>query len=371
MKSPSKTRTLLKDVREARGFSAAELAGLVQVSRQTIYAIEDGSFVPNTTVALRLARVLDVTVEDLFSLDQPELPALEAELLSAKPDDSRQGELVRLCRVDEKLIAIPVSFVPAYLPRADGIVSRKSGRRVSVRAGMDLGHGPQRLLLAGCDPALSVLAEALHASGIEIINVPCSSRGALEWLKQGRVHAAGSHLLDAATGDYNVPFIRRLFPKNDIRVVHFASWEQGLVLARGNPKKVGGIADLAGRRVTLINREKGSGSRDLLDKALRNAGIAPNRVIGYESSASGHLSAAHAVSTGAADCCIATRCAARYFGLDFIPLSADRFDLSFSKGAIGLPAVKALLDLLNGSSDRRKLETIAGYDTAHTGEVLA
>ena len=87
---------------------------------------------------------------------------------------------------------------------------------------MDLGHGPQRLLLAGCDPALPVLAEALHASGIETINVPCSSRGALEWLKQGRVHAAGSHLLDAATGDYNVPFIRRLFPKNDILVVNFA-----------------------------------------------------------------------------------------------------------------------------------------------------
>ena len=368
---PAKTRSLLKDVRAARGFSAAELARRVNVSRQTIYAIEDGSFVPNTSVALRLARVLDVRVEELFALDQEGEPeTLEAELLTTKAENTKEGQLVRLCRMNDRLIAAPVCFLPAYLPQSDGIISKKSSRRVSVNSALDLCRDRQQLLLAGCDPALSLLTQALEGSGIEIISVPCSSRRALDWLKKGRVHAAGSHLLDSATGDYNLPFIKRLFPTDTVRVVTFAVWEQGLVVARGNPKSIRNVADLASKRVTLINREEGSGSRDLLNKALRKAGIAANAVVGYDRLATGHLSAAYAVSSGGADCCIATRSAARCFGLDFIPLASERFDLSFSKTSAELPAGKALFDLLTHTSLRRKLQAIAGYDTAHTGEVL-
>jgi putative molybdopterin biosynthesis protein len=367
-----KTCTLLKTVRGARGLSAAQLAKRIDVTRQTIYAIEDGSFVPNTAVALRLARALDVSVEDLFTLEQSREPeTLEAELLTNKSGDAKKGQLVRLCQLNERLIAVPVSFLPAFLPMADGIARKKSRHRISVTSAMDLRRDRQRLLLAGCDPALSLLTEGLGNSGIEIISVPCSSHCALEWLKESRVHAAGSHLLDAASGDYNVPFIKRLFPKQDIRVVTFAVWEQGLVLARGNPKNIRSVADLAGKRATLINREKGSGSRDLLDKALRRAGIASKAILGYDSVATGHLAAAYAIAAGNADCCIATRSAARCFGLHFVPLSVERFDLCFSKASVELPATKALLDTLNRSSFRKKLEAIAGYDTAHTGEVLA
>jgi putative molybdopterin biosynthesis protein len=369
--SPSKTRTVLKDIREERRLSAAELAKRVDVSRQTIYAIEDGNFVPNTTVALRLAHVLDVRVEDLFALDQEREPeALEAKLLTSKSGSLKEGKLVRLCRVNERLIAVPVSFPPAYLPSADGIICEKSGHRVSVRSAVNPLRDRQRLLLAGCDPALSLIAEALDNSGIEIISIPCSSRCALEWLKRGYVHAAGSHLHDAATGDYNVPFIKRLFPEGGIRVVTFAVWEQGLVLARGNPKNIRTVADLAGKRATLMNREKGSGSRDLLDKALRTAGIAANTVVGYDHIATGHLAAAYTIASGNADCCVATRSAARCLGLDFVALAVERFDLSFSKLSVELPAARALLDVLNRSILKRKLEAIAGYDTAHTGEVL-
>jgi putative molybdopterin biosynthesis protein len=101
------------------------------------------------------------------------------------------------------------------------------------------------------------------------------------------------------------------------------------------------------------------------------SGIDVTTVLGYGNVAAGHLSAAYAVAAGNADFCVATRCAARCFGLDFIPLAVDRFDLSFSKTSLELPSAKALLDLLNRSSLRRKLEAIAGYDTAHTGEILA
>jgi putative molybdopterin biosynthesis protein len=362
-------RTLLENVRTARGLSAAELAKRVEVSRQTIYAIEDGAFVPNTAVALRLARVLDVSVEEIFALDKPnETRVVDAELLAGS--EFGEGRLVRLCTVNERLIAVPVPGFPTYLPAADGTISGKLGSRVSVQPAVDLPLRGKRLLLAGCDPALSLLAEALEYSGIEMIGVPCSSRRALEYLKQGRVHAAGSHLRDSATGDYNVPLINKLFPGGGIRIVTFAVWEQGLVLSRGNPKNIRNIPDLADKRAILMNREKGSGSRDLLDKGLRKAGITAKTLAGYDNRANGHLSAAYAVATGNADCCVATRSAARRFGLDFIPLAVERFDLTFSKESLELPAAKALLDLLNRATLKRKLETIAGYDTAHTGDVL-
>ncbi len=363
-------RTRLREIRSLRGFSAADLARRVGVSRQTIYSIEDGSFVPNTTVSLQLARALDVTVEEIFSItEEQEQESISADLLAAD-QPANEGQLVRFCLVNERLTAIPLSAELAYLPPADGIIESRSRHTVSIQSPCGLPENPQRLLLAGCDPALSLLNELPGSSDTEIISVPCSSRRALEWLKQRRVHAAGSHLLDLATGEYNVPLIRRLFPNGSVRVVNFAVWEQGLVLPPGNPKGIRSLADLGRKDVKIINREKGSGSRALLDTGLRRAGIKPDQVKGYGAIAQGHLSAAHAVAAAAADCCIAPLSASRCFGLDFIPLATERFDLSFDKAALELPAAKALLDLLNRSKFLRKLETIAGYDIAHTGKVL-
>jgi molybdate-binding protein/DNA-binding XRE family transcriptional regulator len=366
-------RTSLRDLRTAQGLSAADLAKRAGVSRQTIYAIEDGSFVPNTAVALRLARILDVEVEQIFALDEPPgaADAVDAQLLSGDSGSVREGQLVRLCRVQERLIAAPVPAFPAYLPTADGVVWGEPGRRVAVKAVSDRSHKRAHLLVAGCDPAISLLADELNSSEMEIIGIPCSSRRALKWLQEGGVHAAGSHLLDSASGHYNVPMVKRLFPRGDVRIVTFATWEQGLVIGRGNPKGIRGVADIARKGVTIINREKGSGSRDLLEKGLHKAGVEATRIAGYDTLATGHLAAAYAVASGAADCCIANRSAARCFGLDFIPLAVERFDLSFSKASLGLRPAKALLNLLNGSSLKQKLAAIAGYDTAHTGEVLA
>ena len=363
-------RTRLQEIRKLRGISAADLACRVKVSRQTIYAIEDGSFVPNTTVSLQLSRALDVTVEEIFSLaDERAVAPIRATLLGGD-QATNEGQPVRVCRVGERVVAVPISFLPAYLPTADGIVESRTRLTVSINSPAGVADDGKRLLLAGCDPALSLLSDSLHSSEIEIISVPCSSRRALEWLKQGSVHAAGSHLRDRTTGDYNLPIIRRLLPEGSVRVVTFAVWEQGLVLRRGNPKGIRSLADLGGKDVTLINREKGSGSRDLLDSGLRQLGVRPEQFNGYNSIAQGHLAAAYAVAAGMADCCIAPRSASRCFGLDFVPLAVERFDLSFTQASLELPAAKALLDLLNRSSLRRKLESIAGYDTAHTGEVL-
>lgn len=362
-------RNGLEEIRKRRGISAADLARRVGVSRQTIYAIEDGTFVPNTTVSLHLSRALDVSVEEIFSIAGEEMPeSVSADLLPIV--QVNEGQAVRLCRVNQRLVAVAASYLPAYLPPADGIVESRQKLTVRVKSPVELPEDDKKLLVAGCDPALSLLHDALRPSGIEIISVPAASRLALHWLKQGRVHGAGSHLLDRVTGTYNIPIIRRLLPKASVRVITFAVWEQGLIVRRGNPKGIRSVADLAGNRLTFINREKGSGSRDLLDSSLREVGIPFKQVNGYDSIAEGHLAAACAVGTGDADCCIAPRSAARCFGLDFIPLAVERFDLSFTKASLESAAARALLDMLQRSHFRRKLESIAGYDTAHTGEVL-
>jgi molybdate-binding protein/DNA-binding XRE family transcriptional regulator len=361
------------ELRSSRGLSAAELAKHVGVSRQTIYAIEAGSYVPNTATALQMARVLQVGVEELFALanrTEQSAERVHAALLCDSVDETGDDQLVQLCRVGRTLVASAVPAVSAYLPDADGLIEKKSNRGVSVKCAAEIPENGRRLLLAGCDPALSVLNALLRPSGIDIIMVPCSSKRGLDWLAQHRVHAAGSHLRDRLSGEYNVPFVKRMFPRGGMRVVTFAVWEQGLVVPRGNPKSIRTVADLAAKGVKIVNREKGSGSRDLLDSGLAASGVSGSAVQGYERIARGHLAAAYGVASGAADCCIATQSAARRFGLDFVSLAVERFDLSIDKGSLELPAMKALLDTLNRSALRQKLEMIAGYDATHTGELL-
>ena len=351
------TRTHLKQIRDRRGVSVAALAKLAGITRQTVYAIEAGDYVPNTTVALQLAKILEVSVGDLFSLETESTPApkpVPVDFITP----ARPGQPVQLCRVGNRTIG--VSAAPHHLtfPPADAVVVDSSKAQMFQEP-----EPEKRLLIAGCDPGISLLAHHL-----DIVVAPCSSRQALQWLKQGKVHVAGTHLRDSATGDYNLPIVKHLFPNGTVNVVTFAVWEQGLVTRAAS--QIRSIEHLASKDVRLINREKGAGSRDVLDQHLRAAGIPPDRVTGYNRIAAGHLPAAEAVSQGAADCCIATRSAARAFGLHFIPLTTERYDLVIRRQFAKLPAIEAFLDLLNRSALRRKLELLAGYDTTHTGEVL-
>jgi molybdate-binding protein len=208
-------------------------------------------------------------------------------------------------------------------------------------------------------------------SGVEIVSAAASSKLALTWLSEGKVHIAGSHLEDPKTGEFNLPFIRKQFPGEDFSVVTFAQWEEGLVIAPGNPKHVRKIEDLARKSVKFVNREPGSGSRGLLDRLLDAAGMDAQKVQGYDRVAHGHLAAAYCVVSREADVCLATRSAAQTFGLDFIALHSERYDLVMRKRTTDLPAVKAFLDVLQRATLRRKLEVLAGYDTSQTGTVLA
>jgi putative molybdopterin biosynthesis protein len=410
-KTASEIENHLAELREKRGLSAASLAHMVGVSRQTIYAMEAGSYVPNTALALQLAHVLEVAVEQMFSLaaDVP-APELRTETATLLPGSApvQAGEPVQLCMVDKRLIASVPSPVPWYFPPSDAVLAAGYGatrdktgsHRTKVQVFQAGQEFRNRILVAGCDPAISVLAHNVQAAGIELVLAHRNSSQALELLREGCVHVAGMHLPDsgadssadfsveaavsgqarsggglrraalreAATGESNLAAIGQLFPRKSVAVISFAVWEEGIVTARGNPKGIRGAEDFARADVRIVNREVGAGSRKLLDAQLKRLGIAALEVHGYEREAPGHLAAAWQVQTGSADACIATRAAARAFGLGFLPLVTERYDLAVRREHLDLPGIQTLFNTLGRTSFRREIESLGGYDTRAAGE---
>jgi len=366
--------TNLAEIRQSRGLSAAELAGKSGITRQTIYAIEAGAYVPNTAAALRLARVLGVTVEDLFHLPEevPMAPgAIEIDLVS-EDDAARDGQPVQLARVGSRAVGVVRSPLLWELPPADAFLLSAATRsqRTRVRPFRSAGVLKNRLIVAGCDPGMSVLARHALKSGVELVMVHANSSRAVAMLKSGLIHVAGSHLRDEATGESNLSAVKKQFPRSSAVVVNLATWEQGIVVAKRNPKSIRGVEDLVRTDVRLVNRESGAGSRALLDAALSRLGIHRKQVQGYETVAHGHLPAAWQVRLGNADACIAPRAAARVLGLDFVPLVHERYDLVLRKPFLALPAVESLLDTLSRADFRRELEVLGDYDTHDAGKVM-
>ena len=273
------------------------------------------------------------------------------------------------------LVASSPSPVPWYLPTADAVLldvpaRDRQGRERNGSALHSECNLANRILVAGCDPGISVLARHMLRAGVELVAAQRNSSQALALLKQGIVHVAGTHLRDEASGESNLPAIHRLFARNSVAVISLAVWEEGLVVAPGNPKSIRSIADLARRDVSIVNREPGAGSRVLLDANLARLGLRRQKVRGYDRLAAGHLPAAWRVRAGDADCCMATRAAARVFGLDFIPLASERYDLAIRRQHLDYPPIAMLLDTLNRAAFRRELEGLGGYDTSGAGRRL-
>ena len=364
----------LGEIRRRRGLSVTTLAEQAGVRRQTIYAMEAGTYVPNTLVSLRLAQILDVEVEELFCLSgKPPLPQTHRDVELLWPEKSLQpGQTVSLCRVGKKLVGVPSQPLPATLPPADGAYVKASGaRRATVQPFDPEDDSTSRLLIAGCDPAVSILGRFVgREANVELVAASCSSLQAIKWLKDRKVHIAGSHLRDQKTGESNVPFIKKWFPDGGYKIITFAEWEQGLVVARGNPKEISEVADLLRRNVKFVNREKGSGSRFFLDELLDKGGIEAKKIQGYNHVAYGHIPAAWHVYSGQADCCMATRVAAQTFGLDFIPITTERYDLILPERFLKLQSVQVLLDVLNRSAFQHQLNRLGNYDMTRAGRVL-
>jgi len=365
----------LAALRQKRGISAARLAAMIGVARQSVYAMEAGSFVPNTEVALKLARALDCRVEDLFCLKEDSLPpASRTEKASLLPGSDRllTGQTVQLCRVGRQLFATEPAPASWFFAPGDATVARpstKSGLTSVSLTEVDREFG-KRLLVAGCDPGISVLARNAQLAGLELVLAHRNSSQALQLLKKGSIHIAGTHLRDEATGDSNMPTIAVLFPKDSVAVISFAVWEEGIVAATGNPKGIRGVEDLARKDISIVNREAGAGSRKLLDTRLMRLGIGPKAVRGYQNLANGHLAAAWQVRSGMTDCCIAPGAVARSLGLSFIPLATERYDLALRRRDLENPGIRVLMETLSRSSFRRELESFGGYDARDAGKRL-
>ena len=366
----SQLETSLREKRREAGLSQEALAEAAHVSRQAYSAIEHSDATPSTEVALRLAQALHTSVEDLFQLPNQETKGVEAEWIKPSPARPDTPVRVRVDQVGGRLLATPLqgSGIQHVLSAADGIATPGP---VQGMANVRLWPGnPQngaRLVVAGCDPATSIVASYLHSDQqVELVWHEESSQQALEQLALGHTHVAGCHLFDETTDAYNTPWVDRMLPFPAI-VVTFCVWEQGLMVVHGNPKQIRGIEDLARPGVSMVNRGSGSGARALLDRCMAKAGIGPELVAGYAREASGHLVVADAVAAGLADVGVGVKAAALAAGLDFIPLGSERYDLVVPNHFLDLALVQQLLHSLNRTELRTRVEALGGYDTTNMG----
>ncbi len=226
---------------------------------------------------------------------------------------------------------------------------------------------PSLVFSGSHDLALERLAQQLDRH-VEILVHPIGSLDGLVNLRMGLCSLSGAHLLDI-TGEYNTPFVSRLFPDRHMHLVTLAHRTQGWMTAPGNPHGIHNAADLLQPGIRFVNRNPGSGTRLWLDGELHRLGIAPETVPGYKRVVKTHTEAAAAIKNGEADVALGLEAAAIQHGLDFVPLFAERYDLVLPNE--GLRALAPLLDTLQTAAFRRGMDGMRGYDTSHTGEEIA
>ena len=357
--------------RVAAGLSQQTLAERCAIARQAIYAIEMGRYVPNTVVALRLAQTLGCSVETLFSL--PDDPVrLQAELLDDEGADRAFPRRVQVARVGDRVLATALRGSAATLVAADGL-AQGAGRQTTVELLIDPERIEHAVVVHGCDPALALLGAHLirRYPAFRLVWVPQSSLRALRALGRGEAHIAGTHLRDPETAECNLPAVRRELGGRDLVVITLSDWQQGLIVAPGNPKGIVNGSALARRDITIVNRERGSGSRMLLDAWLVEADIPPARVHGYHHEVASHQAVAEAVAAGAADAGPGIMSVARSLDLGFVPLQVERYDLVIPRAYLTTAPVQALLDVAVSGPYRGELAALGGYDCAGAGTIVA
>ncbi len=230
-----------------------------------------------------------------------------------------------------------------------------------------------QLVIAGSnDLALELLAKNVSlqfpACTISISNI--GSLGGLVALQRGSCQVAAAHLLDAPTGEYNIPSIEKHFPDLKVKVLNLCYREQGLIVKPGNPMRIESLGDLAAGQARFVNRQEGSGTRVLLDHQLRRLGIDPATIRGYDTIDFTHMEVALDVFSGSADAGVGIRAAARMLGLGFVPLAKERFDLVVAARSFPTEPVKALRQVLDSEKFKREANRLEGYDTRDTGKLL-
>lgn len=307
--------------------------------------------------------------------------AVSRKVLSPTGDD----DFVRVTvgQVGERIIATPLSRgagVITSLVRADGIVriprfseGLDAGAEVTVHLYRTPGEIARTIVAIGShDMTLDLLAQFLaeRAPGSRLASANVGSLGGLVALKRGEAHLAGSHLLDPESGETNLRYLREYLPGREIVLVTLVHREQGLIVAPGNPQGLRGFEDVARPDVQFANRQRGAGTRVLLDYELARRGIEPSRVQGYDREEYTHLAVAAAVASGTADTGLGVRAAARALSLDFVPVGWERYDLVIPREHYENPLLAPLLGLLQDEAFRAAVAGLPGYDVREMGHIV-
>ena len=290
---------------------------------------------------------------------------------------------VTLGRVGEKLVAVPLARgagVITTMVRADGLLRIPSlveglngGDETDVELLRPIEDIENTILCTGShDLAIGVLEDQLKLRHpeLKIAATNVGSLGGLLALQRGETHIAGTHLLDPASGVYNIPDIRRTIAKVPLVLVHLAQREQGIIVVRGNPKSIMGLRDLAKPGVRFVNRQPGSGTRVLLDHELKKLGIDATTIAGFEREEFTHMAVGVAIASGLADAGLGVRAAAVALGLDFIAIANEEYDLLVSLPFFESERGARLLTIICSDGFKRAVADLGGYDTARAGELL-
>jgi molybdate-binding protein/DNA-binding XRE family transcriptional regulator len=356
------------------GLSQQDLASLAGVSRQTIGGVESGQTALSVTVALRLTHALGCRVEDLFWLEQ------ESVTLTAIPASSFHSSAlnqVSLSKVGDRWIAYPLigddSFHLELIPADGEIVGYDHDGHVIVKLLDELPNLVNTVVVAGCAPSLSVWAKAAERWHPELrVQLRfANSMEALTRLMRGEVHIAGIHRYCPKTQTYNVPFVQHVIQDKTAVLINLGIWDEGLLVATHNPKQIQSVADLVRPDISIVNREPGSGSRDVLDQGLAGVGIPTEMVAGFDRIVSSHHAVAQAIASGEADTGVSTASVAEMFHLGFIPVRQSRYDLVTFKTYLKDPIMKRLLGTLGHRRVISQLEVLGKYDTQLTGDIVA
>jgi len=313
---------------------------------------------------------------------RPTVTVFPAQKLPSKPGITEYIR-VTLGRVGDKVIATPLPRAAGAitsLVKADGLLTVPAfseGLEEDRPVPAELLVRPEELegtlvVLGSHDNTLDLLATLLRRRDprLRLASGHVGSQGGLMALRQGRAHFGGCHLFDPETGTYNVPYIRRLLPGLPLKLIHLAWREQGLIVAPGNPKGIRTVADLARPGVRFINRQRGAGTRLLLDYLLKEAGLSPAEIHGYEREEYTHMAVAVNVLSGTADAGLGILAAARALGLEFIPLRPERYDLVVPETTFADPRFQTLLEVLRSPEFREAAQALWGYDLTDCGKIL-
>ncbi len=329
----------------------------------------------------------EIFVQPLLSLwlgaPQPQYYEIEAALTRKVTSPPGDDDYMRVAvgKVGERTLAAPVSRgagVITSLVRADGIAviprgiqGLEAGAPIKVR----LYRMPSELentifAIGSHDMTLDLLAQYLAGRGRRLVSANVGSQGGLIALRRGEAHLAGSHLLDPQTGEYNLSALQQYLPNMRVRLVTWVGREQGLIVAKGNPKKITSLEDLSRQDVRYINRQRGAGTRVLLDYHLQRLGIMPENVRGYDQEEYTHLSVAAAIASGRADCGLGVTAAAQALELDFIPLFHERYDLVIPCQNLENDLLTPIFDLAADAKFRKAIQALPGYDTTEMGKIV-